>query len=34
MHTNKLAERRFQLLNSIFQVVLVCGPSRVGKTTT
>ena len=32
-YVNRLAENKFQLLNSMFQVVLVCGPRQVGKTT-
>lgn len=32
-YLNRLAENKFQLLNSMFQVVLVCGPRQVGKTT-
>ena len=32
-YINRLAERKFQLLNNMFQVVLVCGPRQVGKTT-
>lgn len=32
-YINRLAEKKFQMLNSMFQVVLVCGPRQVGKTT-
>lgn len=32
-YLNRLAEKKFKLLNSMFQVVLVCGPRQVGKTT-
>ena len=32
-YIKRLAEDRFQMLNKMFQVVLVCGPRQVGKTT-
>ena len=32
-YINRIAESKFQLLNKMFQVVLVCGPRQVGKTT-
>lgn len=32
-YINRLAERKFKMLNDMFQVVLVCGPRQVGKTT-
>lgn len=32
-YIDRLAERKFKLLNGMFQAVLVCGPRQVGKTT-
>lgn len=32
-YINRLAEGKFQKLNKMFQVVLVCGPRQAGKTT-
>ena len=32
-YIKRLAEERFQMLNKMFQAVLVCGPRQVGKTT-
>lgn len=30
-YIKRIAERKFNMLNSMFQVVLVCGPRQVGK---
>ena len=32
-YIHRLAENKFKKLNSMFQVVLVCGPRQAGKTT-
>ena len=32
-YIKRIAERKFNMLNSMFQVVLVCGPRQVGKKT-
>lgn len=32
-YINRLAEDKFKMLNDMFQVVLVCGPRQIGKTT-